>query len=529
MNRSASALRTLRWFGIVSSLLAHSLPAHAALQGPTCDDPQSDEFVLQNRSTLLWIGGSPLPQGSELTGVFLLNAPEKRASYRFRSPVDKVLSSVWLYFSDVTLPAGALLRLSVKGDLDGLPIPAGSVATTSTFAPHVGWQEVTIPGSLQLQRCLTYHLLIEPGTASDFTTLQFVELTSAVSRYPVEYQAEDPSSSEDGSFYDLELSLMFETPPLPLVSQWNANHFQFNPIFAVQCTDGTRFGQPYDTHDELRVFGDLLLGQRIRIETATEVNHVSVFVSKARNATDQLEAELYDTAGASQFKAGVVRDPTSVTGRAHWFGGKFEPVTLQPGDYCLMLRSVMPGSNPKGYFIPALRSSLPAGTSGDDGSFGGDASYMVSSPDNGFTFLALAAKPDMGFLLANLHSSEGNTLAIFDEGGVYHPGGMEALVAQPGALLNYNVEPRNIGTTLGPILYEIVVENTGTVIGSGQVNVGANQDFGGGFSFNNQIIPASYTSGSLFRVRIRLGHTDFSTTTPTNTWDDEVRFEVRIQ
>lgn len=526
MNCPTSGVGTVRLLGLLSSLLGFWVPAHALVQGPPCDDPQSDELVLENRFTMLWIGGTPLPGGDADKGVFRMDAPDKLASYRFRSPANKTLSSVWIYFSEVTLPSGALVRLSVKDDVDGLPFPVGPVSTSNTFAPQVGWQEVSMPGSLLLQQCDVSHVVIEPETPDYFSVGQYVELTSAVSRYPIAYQPEDQSSSAHGPFYDLELSFMFQAPPLPLVTQWTANHYQYRPIFAIRCTDGTRFGQPYDTYDEFRTLGDKLWGQRIHIETTTDVNHVSVFVRGEDNGTDLLDAVLFDTTGSVQFSTTVIRTRPGVINRAHWFGGMFEAASLQPGDYYLMLRSGGTGTNVKGYLIPAARSSLPVTLGGEDGTFGSTGSYMVYSPDNGSTFLPQTGKPDMGILLGNLDSATINAFAIFDEGGVYD-GNTEVLVAAPNAALDYKIEPRNIGTIARPILFDVVVESTGTVIGTGSAIVEPNRDLGGGgFSLDDKLIPASYTSGSLFRVRIRLGHTDF--TTGLNTWDDEVRFEVRI-
>lgn len=516
---------------ICSLVMAVGPPATATAQGSVCDTPPSTEIVLQNRSTVFWIGGHPILMASPTLGLFRIDSADRRVSLRFRSSVQGILDSVWIYLHEVTVTGGAQLQMSVKTDQNGMPVPPGPVTASASFTPQAGWQRVTIPGPLELKKCDVYHIVLEPVTAASFTADEYVEFTTLVSRYPLEYQAEDPSSPAEDSFYDLQLAFMFQDPPDPLVTQWKEDHYQFLPIFTIECADGTRFGQPYETQDRQLILGNSLWGQQIAVDQQTTVNYVAAFVEGLQGGDGFLDAEIYSVSSVTPLRSTrIVRNRPGVTNRAHWFGGSFEPIDLPPGSYYLMLRSVPdtgPSTTTKGYLVSACRSVLPAGLGGEDGTYGSGDSHVVFSPDGGSTFFTQPGRPDMGFLLGNLTSTLSNPFAIFDEGGVYHSDNSAALVASPGEFATYRIEPRNIGPIAGQLLFEVVEESIQpTVIWAGSTFVNPNSDASAGLS-TQFAIPTQYTSGDLFSSRVRLGHLD--STSGIGTWDDEVSFEIRIQ
>ncbi|MDP6762500.1 MAG: hypothetical protein QF903_10095 [Planctomycetota bacterium] len=249
--------------------------------------------------------------------------------------------------------------------------------------------------------------------------------------------------------------------------------------------------------------------------------------------TDPLEARLYEASVPHSvvFATEIVRDRQGVFNRSHWFGGTLEePITLPAGDYYLMLASVNEGDRPLGYFVTMGRSSLPEAMGGQAATFGGSDSYAVSSPDGGTSFFPHPGRPDMAFVLGRV--DPGEPLGIYDEGGVYHVSGPDAgqaaLTAAPGETLRIKIEPRNIGPSSGSLIYDIIDEESGASLLGGPRETGEIEPNRDDPDTNEPTaaVPASYNMGGLFRIRVRIGH---ETLSGLESWDDEVRFEVRIQ
>jgi len=526
---------------------AASLPAYG--QGGSCRQPPSSEVVLDHRLTMLWPAGSPPPTGDPMIGVYRIDSGNDRASYRFTAPEDQTVGSVWIHVRKSTLPPSGRLRVSMKEDVNGLPFPPGTIPSLGVFQPVTGWQEVPLAQTVSLTACDVYHAVIEPETPADFDATQFVELLTIVSRYPLAYQAEDPSTSEFRSFFDLELAFMYEEPPDPLLSQWIDPGLVFRPFFAIQCTDGTLFGQPYDKHNEPHILGDFVWGQTITIATAITVDHVAVFVRDEPGGDDKLQAEIHDPALPPTSNpiatTIVVENPPSATNRAHWFGGVLrdsqqQPVeiTLQPGAYYLILRSVPQDGPATGFYVSMVDSTLPVPLGNLDPTYGDSTSHAIFSPDGGASFFSVPGAPDMAFILSNLEDPVDSAYGIFDEGNVFHADGKEALEASPGETLTFSMVTRNIGATTAALVYDFFDPDAAGGMGASLIG-GPLQD-GVETDPNRDTLSTSdargvpltvpttgLNPGDRWRVLMRVGHEDFAS--GNFVIDDEVPWEIRIE
>lgn len=537
------------------ALLAGWLALPAFPQGGSCRQPPSTEVVLDHRLTMLWAAGSPShPMGDPTTGVYRIDEGDKRASYRFTAPEDQTVASVWIHIGTTTLPPSARLRVELMHDEDGLPVPLQTTPgpADALFQPVAGWQKVQLTQSAEITACDVYHVLLEPGTPSHFnaTLGQYVDLLTIVSRYPLAYQAEDPSTSEFRSFFDLDHAFMFEDPPLPMLSQWIVGDFVLRPFFAIQCSDGTLFGQPYDVHSEPKVLGAFVWGQKIVVSSTLTINHVAIFARiAAGTADDKLQAELYDasvTPASLMAQSIVVNNRPSVMNRAHWFGGRLQtpegtPIDpqLQPGTYYLIVRSVPQEMTPKGYLVSMVDSTLPVPQGNLDPTYGDTASHAIFSPNGGTSWFAVPGAPDMAFMLSNLNDPATSAFGIFDEGHVRHTNSDVALTAIPAETLLFTMVTRNIGPAGAQLVFDFFDLDAGVSLlnppGPRQDTNGTdpNSDTPSTIADPSDArnvpitVPSGLSAGDRWRVLMRVGHQDF--TSGAFVIDDEVPWEIRIQ
>lgn len=503
----------------------------SSLTPAICGYQPEMRYAISNRNAILCIGSScPGPLGSNL-GRFRIDSGEKRASLRFTSPAELGIRAIWIYAVDAT--AQGRTRVTLADDEDGLPSPAPTPSSV-VLRMRPGWQRVELPagGIKKLRRCQVYHVLIAPDDPQHFGAHGLVELVTTVSRFPVPWQPRVPGSDGLNPFLDLELAFLFQDSKAGLLARWEANHFNYGPIFALETTGGSAFGQPYNELIFPVALGEQRLGQRIPIPSSASapipVNYVAVFSERLQQyGTDRLFVDVHDeAAGRVLASAQVIGPSEGVINRAHWFGGAIAGggiELLAEHVYSFLLRSDNGGANPFGHELAALRSTLllPAGV--EDPTYGGSESHVVLTPDGGRSFFPHAGRPDTPILLAQ-RADPGECLCIYDEGGVYHANNTAALTATPGEPLRFTSVLRNIGSTPGDLFVQLVDVASGAPLTPQPLlapSTGPNRDAQGVLA----IVNAPVTRGR-WRIDFRCGHV--SPSAGRAVVDDVVRYEVRV-
>lgn len=505
------------------------------------------DFVAENRAVAFAIGGS-IPGGAfRGHGVYEIDAPTKRFSVRFTMPATRTVTAVQLYGMKNGAPGTLRLRVYPDDPLTAQPDLSALLGSTN-FSVQTGWQRIPLPSQPTLVQSNAYHLVVEPAPgASPFNDLNKASYFTAVSRFPVPFQPNPAPPQGFDSFYDPALTLMYSdgTPP-GLVAQWHPEGTLdgIDPIYVLECSDGSVLGWPYEDHQEPLVNASNWYGQALHLAPGETLsfNYVAVFTRGRKGTqTDKLMLDVIDANSGQTLTSVVVLDPVFGTAsltinRSHWFGVSLPPQVLQGGasgrTFYLMLRGEPPtatGARPYGYVFSLETSSLdyPASVLP---TYRFDQSYAVQSHDGGVHIEPLY-KADSGFMLASLAGP--TPIASYDEGMVsYDPTGPDPLVpdvrvAPAGATLVFAGTVRNIGTATGDIWFDLVNADTGVSALSfpGPAiypNVPPNSD-------TNDSQPASITfqmtNAPVLRLNVQLGH--FAPDGTTRVLDDQNRIEIR--
>lgn len=518
-------------------------PAASAIQGaPSASatrlndagiDPGGpfDDFEIVGGSRFTFL--APTGNGAER---FRLDAPGRRASYRFTASQNTEIESVWLFYGVEGLPGS--LMLSVKDDDGTLRPVSGLVSEAVLFAPGSGaspaWREIVFSPGLrkQVKRGEVYHLVLEPAPqATNFDSDDYVAITTSRSRHPMQFIPHGPRTEVNlRAPRDNALAFMLDAADGNRLLVQRGNFASFTPIFAVRTTSGDIFGQPYDSSEEFTIARTEWFGQVFTPGSAVTIDYVAMYVRAAGisanpRPSDDLFLHIYRQAGngGKERLLGplkIIENRGQVyRGRSHWFGVNLpERLELTAGESYLFVaqaRNCASGEDYDGYVFSIARSTLPL-PADEVPTYLRDASHAVRSFDSGGSFQSLGGRSDAPFMLGIHHVSVRPPLCFHDESG--QVGGYPTM-ACPGDVIDLHVLGRNIGASsrrvrLSARLIDLVTEEV----------LAAN---------NYPLLAASDETGRVLRfempardmfLRLETGHMIDNAFTV----DDQAPFEIRL-
>ncbi|MFN0006582.1 MAG: hypothetical protein ACKVXR_01640 [Planctomycetota bacterium] len=560
-----------------SEVQASPAPAPAALQAQACGLPTNPNFVMYNRCAWAHIGD----QGGMFSchppavtpGVFVLDAADKKASYRFTLSPTLIAAQnplgVWLYYE--TLGGQRIYEVSLRTDVNGRP---GSSLGRTKFAtlPATGgpaWQYVPLKSVQYLTPGTVYHLRISASLSTVVDPSNCIALVTARSKCPIPYVATDGQGTAVKSPFDPALAVMM-SPGAPNVSDFLVQGdfaVGLSPIFALDLGPSGLVGQPFDSHVETTISRRNQFGQAITIDSTQIINYASFFVrgmgcppSEGCPPTNPncQSSDLPRPFGAlklvitcpgnPQFQPVVATMlPANYTEpvylkRSHWFGVTLPDVVLTPGTYHFLLKSsesfgIDPVTDHDGWTFSVEGSTLPVAAAAIP-TYLREKSYAIQSDDSGATVQPFdngspggAKKWDTGFILGYFPGGLNTPLAILDDAVVVaHCSGNYALTVPLGTRVLFNETNRNIGAVdaFGPNRIFLRVLDSACNVLNGPADGGGGLPIAPNRERNNA--PGSLSIRTGFNgsadafVWVEVGHYEGTTMVR----DDLIPYEVRV-
>lgn len=529
--------RPLRWVraGLLGALqCALVVSLHAATDGR---DPA---VGVANRYVVMHIGDQPTVPGPPTT--FLLDHPQRRVSYRFTALEAGRIRAVHVFASVVGTPGAVRVGVALD-DGSGRPGPPLAVGAWPPTAGTRRWHRVPLSTLVTVQRGDVVHLTFTPASGSGpFDAQNLVELIPARSRFPVPYQpapGSDSSTRCPVSPHDGALTVLFDRSDGQGWIELRHAFTTFVPIFAVETADGRYLGQPFDTHIEATVGGEVLYGQQVTPDTDVAFDYVAMFVRQAEVQKPQqnLLLRVYEVAAGggtsllAQTNLAIHQNPLYHL-RSHWFGAYLGSGMRLAAGHTYVFALAKPGGGP-GYTFSAEHSTLPvqAGIEpADVPSFLGESSFAVVSQDGGATFHPLRAPSDAALVLARFGSARAPIGQLdeveayaFDDGDPQTPWPTYPYLACPGDRIGLSVVARNIGLGTPPYaqhsLFSLVRDReTGAVLAVVDHGyVPPNQE-------SPRCLELTMPNVALWRLSVEVGHYEAGGGLVT---DDSARLDIR--
>lgn len=331
----------------------------------------SDEFIAYNRCAPTGIGsqGTALGTNAELNGDIALDRAGEVVSLRFTFghplappvPLTRKVEAAWLYVSRSGTAPNLVYTVRLCAS-DALGLPGAALTAPAAFSAAAGgprWLRVAFAAPAGVDPGQVLHLLIEhasgPASANEHLVVH-----SSRSRHPLSFLPCDLFEAVDERTpADRELAVLVVEPCGELAIK-QAAALCYAPVFLIEhtdfpaSTDRRLFGNPYNRHDELEVFGERVYGQRLVFQSSgVQFDYAAMFTGAAttHRPCGDLWVEVYEEqAGGPPLLAARGRlisgecQPgqsvsTSGSRRWHWYGAYLDAtVTVVPGRaYYVML------------------------------------------------------------------------------------------------------------------------------------------------------------------------------------------------
>ncbi|GEM_PF-3045172 len=311
-------------------------------------------FVLGNREVI------------DTSSGLYLNSTMAKESMRFTQGANNTVSKI--YVAAAGIGTAPVTRIGIQAD-DGSGRPNGAYLTSATFtAAAYQVYGISVPPFTLAPGI--YHIVVqwESGTvdAGDYTYIY--------------------GDTPFGQIIPVDQSIDPAMGLLSYIGMW-AQNMSITPVFVVEYSDSTQYGNPFDSAIQGSVYGTNYYSQYFTPSSNLVVNRVGTYLYKYNSPTGDLNFVLYNDTAKVTVTAGTFAASAQVTsgmGNQAWvfadLGGNFSLYSGQ--NYRLIFYS--PGSNSSNYYVIIADSAFNSATWGI--TYAGLASYMAFSSDGGYTY-----------------------------------------------------------------------------------------------------------------------------------------------
>lgn len=236
---------------------------------------------------------------------------------RFTAKNNKTVDKIRIYIHDEE-GISPTYRYGIKNDVGGSPaIPYISSSTYQATTP--GWHTIDIPDTT-INVGTIYHIFIEhaSGTVNANHNVKIRASSPLNLLYPFD-NSQDPNAQ----------SAIFIKTPFNFYAPQNKQ-----PIYALEFTDSSFEGNPYEAGDESPAYGFVVHGEQFTVPNPTTVKAVYWQVRKnsASVPADDLIVTLQDITNSLAIDSGIIVNRNSVTQTYRYYSYNFaSPVTFNPG------------------------------------------------------------------------------------------------------------------------------------------------------------------------------------------------------
>jgi hypothetical protein len=316
---------------------------------------------------------------------FGMDSATKKFAFRFTQRTSKIATKIHIYIWSASSPP--VYRLGLQEDAGGFP--SGKWLSYGEFTPVAGYNSVSVNASLK--EATSYWIVMEYASGVIDSTHYCCPHTHVYSphyMYPDDFEDADYRllTSSDGGL------------------TWSS--LDYDAVWVVEYSDGSGYGQPYETTWWGTIFGDYIVGMRIQPESRRLVSKVFLQLAKFGAPPNDLSVILYNiTDGVEEarttFSAASIPDfppfPYTVT----WTEWAFPtPLTLLPTKTYRLYMKTVGGDSDNCYLWAYLRLWWDIDIIIET-SWGGSINCDEESEDGGLTWRTMD-NIDMGFYFVTL-------------------------------------------------------------------------------------------------------------------------------
>jgi len=501
---------------------------------------QSPPARVENRYAPHHIG----VDGQGLGGIFRIDSTTARAGFRFTVPSNCTPEALWLFAGVVGNPGKLGLRFtpSLSSDVYQPDLSGASLLWPLPTASAPKWHRIELEsGSVNFKtpraQGEVLHVTLERQLGV-FNANNRLELYSVRSRFPLQYTYRVESSGEPIQD-DLNAFLYTansDNSAEPYRAQKD-NDASYHPLMLVECSSGSDFGNPYDVHTEVPIYGAHVYSQKMQLPQPFNARFAAMFVRGAGMAgdlgvpADDLYLTVVSTRLDHDAPPVVIYGPAPIArttdrlfkSRSHWFGHWF-PTPLQ-----------LVSSNLHEYNFELSSPGCALSSSTDGYLFSYSHSTLLNSPNYMFgraerNGLQLEPSADAGIILRDYNAQ--TSIAIVDEivGSILGPipSSLFPTIARQGDSLRFGVLARNFAAvptnTGGEVFSRILDRDSGATLSAAMLHspIAANDE---NVSFHIFPMPAAD-----IHMLVQVGHVEppGSGLGGTLIVDDSVPLEVRL-
>lgn len=319
-------------------------------------------------------------------GLMTLTNTDKKTSIRFTAQNSKTVNSIRIYLEQEK-GTSPIYRYGIQGDNATVPSGNWLGATGQGYGDYqattIGWQIINLNESVNLVAGQTYHILINylSGAIGQNDCIEIKRGTPNNFLNPYDNAA------------NLNSNVLFSGNG---GATWAIGSYQ--PIFALDFSDGTHEGNPYHDVIPYSVWGANYYGERFTVSGTNKiVSSVGFLVSKNSNTmNDNLYFNLYNITDNLLLASSTIGVAANIATNAYeWQTYTFPtPLILQGGKtYRVFLFS--PSSiSTKSYLVRAIYNDNTAELNGIN--YDGESSFFVYSNDSGSNWITTNINYDIG-------------------------------------------------------------------------------------------------------------------------------------
>lgn len=236
-----------------------------------------------------------------------LNSTSKRVAFMFTCPIDKTADVLYVYVTSVVGTPG-FYQVGIQTTSGGLPTGTWLTQTYTAFL-MAGAKVIDVP-NVALSSGVVYALVIQyySGTVdgSNYANITIGDANNFMVPYDCTTDNQLTSLYYDGS-------------------SWSDQ--QKDPVFCIQWSDLTSFGQPYYTDGIGAIYSTYQRGELFTPPVNKTINTIGMWVSKSTFANVALTIQLYNVTDDVSV-ASIIFTPAELTTSPAWREKSITQVTL---------------------------------------------------------------------------------------------------------------------------------------------------------------------------------------------------------
>ena len=269
-----------------------------------------------------------------------LITPGIRNNIRFTAQNSKTVDRIRIYVHNI-VGTSPTYRVGIQSDVSNNP--SGTFLGSATFQPtSTGWYSINISNAAIVSGG-TYHIVVqyETGSIGFGNYIQLRQSTPLNRLYPFDNKV------------DLEANTGYFSG-----SSWQYSNNQ--PIYALEFTDSSFEGNPYETGDEFQTYGSIVHGEQFTVPNAITVSDINWLVRKrvAQNPQGPLKVILQNITTATTLADANIVTSGTVSQTYQYYKYTFNPpIQLLPGNTYRVYVSAPNVSEARAYMIKRVQNS----------------------------------------------------------------------------------------------------------------------------------------------------------------------------